>query len=227
MLRIVVGLLLLANLAFYAWSQGWIDGLVGVRAHGDREPERLAKQVQPEAVRILTPQLVAAAAVAAESRLTCLEAGPFDDASLPVIESALASTLPVGTWTRQTSSQPARWIVYMGRYANDEAQQKKEQELTRMKVPFEPVTGAPALEPGLSLGRFPNREAADAALQRLAERGIHTGKVVQAAKATSQHMLRIERADPELAAKVAGLKISALGKGFDVCTTGTIQSVER
>jgi hypothetical protein len=226
-LRLIVGLLLLANIAFYVWSQGWVDGLVGVRAHGDHEPERLAKQVRPEAVRILTPQLVAAAAVAAESRLACLEAGPYDDASLPVIESALASTLPVGTWTRQTSSQPARWIVYMGRYANREAQQKKEQELGRLRVPFEPVTGAPALEPGLSLGRFLNREAADAALQKLADRGIHTGKVVELAKASSQHMLRVERADPELASKVTGLRLEALGKGFGACASAAVQSAER
>lgn len=226
MLRLVAGLLLLANVVFYVWSQGWVDGLVGVRAQGDREPERLAKQVRPEAVSILTPQLVAAAAVAAESRLTCLEAGPFDDASLPVIESALASTLPIGTWTRQTSSQPARWIVYMGRYASYEAQQKKAQELTRLKVPFEPVTGVPALEPGLSLGRFLNREAADAALQKLTERGIHTSKVVEA-KATSQHMFRVERADPELAAKVLGLRVKALGRGFGVCASATVQSTER
>jgi len=222
-LRFVVALLLLANLAFFVWSQGWVDGLVGARARGDREPERLAKQVRPEAVHILTPQAVAAAVVAAESKLACLEAGPFDDASLPVAESTLSSTLPVGVWTRQTSEQPARWIVYMGRYANREAQVKKEQELARIKVPFEVVTGAPALEPGLSLGRFPSRDAAETALQRLSDRGIHTGKVVEFTKARVLHMLRIERADPDLVMKASALKLDASGKSFASCAAQPLE----
>src|SRR5947207_14910769 len=102
MLRALVVLLIVANLGFWAWTQGWLDDVVGVRASGDREPERLAHQVRPEAVRILTPQAVAAAASAAESHLVCLEAGPFDANQIAAAESALASTLPSGTWTRPT-----------------------------------------------------------------------------------------------------------------------------
>jgi len=217
MLRSIVAILLLANIAFFVWSQGWVDGLVGMRAHGDREPERLSKQVRPESVRILTPQAVAAAASAAESKLACLEAGPFDDAGIAAAESAASLALPSGTWTRHSTEQPTRWIVYMGRFANREAQQKKEQELSRIKVPFEEVTGTPALEPGLSLGRFTNRNAADEALQKLSERGIHIGKVIELAKAASQHMLRVERADHDLVTKVSSIKLDGLGKGFTSC----------
>ncbi|MDE2298159.1 MAG: hypothetical protein KGK18_08320, partial [Burkholderiales bacterium] len=53
MLRALVLTLLLANVAFYAWTQGWLDAVVGVRATGDREPDRLAQQVRPEIVRIV------------------------------------------------------------------------------------------------------------------------------------------------------------------------------
>lgn len=61
MLRALVLVLVLANLAFFVWSQGWLDGdassgdagLVGVRSIGDREPERLGRQVRPEAVTLL------------------------------------------------------------------------------------------------------------------------------------------------------------------------------
>lgn len=212
MLRLIVGVLLLANVAFYVWSQGWVDGLVGVRANGDREPERLQKQVRPESVRILTPQAVAEAAQAAESRLMCLEAGPFDDAAVTVAEGTLKVALPAGSWARATQQVPGRWIVYMGRYANREAQQKKEQELARLKISYEEVRGAPALEPGLALGSFSNREAADAALQRYADRGLHTGRVVEISKASVQHLLRVARADQDLAAKV-----TALAQGFHPC----------
>lgn len=56
MLKALVVLLALANLAFFAWTQGWIDGPTGIRARGDREPERLSQQFQPEVVQILPPQ---------------------------------------------------------------------------------------------------------------------------------------------------------------------------
>ena len=53
MLRALIVALLLANLAFFTWTQGWLDAVVGVRAIGDREPERLQRQVRPDLIRIL------------------------------------------------------------------------------------------------------------------------------------------------------------------------------
>ena len=53
MLRTLVVALLLANVAFFAWTQGWLDAMVGATAHAEREPQRLGQQVRPEAVRLL------------------------------------------------------------------------------------------------------------------------------------------------------------------------------
>jgi hypothetical protein len=216
MLRALVLALLLANLGFYAWSQGWLDSIVGVRADGQREPERLARQVRPETIRVLTPQAVAAAASAAESRLQCLEAGPFAAADVGPAEAALASVLPAGTWARLSSDKPAQWIVYMGRY-NAETLARKQEELNRARVPYELVKNAPELEPGLALGRFDDHDAADVALTEFARRGVRSARIVELVKPSTQHLLRVDRADPELAAKVSGLKLDALGKGFGAC----------
>lgn len=217
MLRGIVAVLLLANIVFYAWSQGWLDEVTGLRSRGDREPERLARQVHPERLRILTPQAVAAAASAAEARLACLEAGPFSNEAVAAAESAIATILPAGTWTRQSIEMPSRWIVYMGRYPTREAMQKKQQELSRIRIPSEEVTAPAELAPGLSLGRFADRGAADALLAQLAPRGVQTARVVEAGRGTTGHMLRVERADPDLAAKVSGLRLEALGRGFTAC----------
>jgi hypothetical protein len=216
MLRALVLVLLLANLGFYAWTQGWLDTLVGLRADGDREPERLARQVRPETIRVLTPQAVAAAASAAESRLQCLEAGPFAPSDVGPAEAALASVLPSGSWVRLTSDKPAQWIVYMGRY-NAETLARKQEELNRIKLPYELLKNAPELEPGLSLGRYADHDAADVALAEFTRRGVRSARLVELVKPSTQHMLRVDRADPELAAKVAGLKLDALGKGFGAC----------
>jgi hypothetical protein len=61
MLRLLVVLLLAANGLFYAWSQGWLDAVTGTRAQGEREPQRLQKQVHPEAVKVLPPGAASAA----------------------------------------------------------------------------------------------------------------------------------------------------------------------
>jgi hypothetical protein len=51
MLRALVLVLALANVVFFAWSHGWLAA-VGMPAHGDREPERLQREVRPEALRV-------------------------------------------------------------------------------------------------------------------------------------------------------------------------------
>ncbi len=124
-MRLLVALLVLANALFLVWTQGWIDGLVGIRATGDREPERLAQQVKPEAMRIVSPealaaQVVAAEATTAQARTPCLEAGPFDARTLGPAEAALAATLPGGTWSRVVVERDGS-VVYMLRVQSADA----------------------------------------------------------------------------------------------------------
>ena len=223
MLRALVLLLVLANAAFYAWTQGWLDDAVGVRAIGDREPERIARQVHPELIRILPPDAVASSASPAQAdagMLACLEAGPFSDTEVATAEAALQTAAPNLTssrWARIETSQPGAWIVYMGRFASREALAKKEEELRRREVSFEELRDTPALEPGLALGRFNQRAQADAALARLVQQDIHTARVTQLAPAASTFMLRVASADTALATRLSALKSGALGRGFTAC----------
>ena len=61
MMRALAGLLIGANLLFYAWTQGWLGPLAPVPPGlQGREPERLAQQVRPEALTVLRPRAVAA-----------------------------------------------------------------------------------------------------------------------------------------------------------------------
>ena len=68
MLRALLALLIVANLLFFAFSRGALDGLLGLRALGDREPERLANQVRPQTIRLLP---IGGAASAARSTPAC------------------------------------------------------------------------------------------------------------------------------------------------------------
>jgi hypothetical protein len=51
-MRVVVLLLLLANLGFFAWSQGWLAG-AGLGPDTQREPQRLAAQVRPGQLQVV------------------------------------------------------------------------------------------------------------------------------------------------------------------------------
>ena len=214
MLRALVAMLLLANLAFFAWTQGWLDSVVGTRSIGDREPERFARQVRPELVRIVAP---GAASEPASNALACLEAGPFTDAEFTEAQSAVQPLLAAVTSADVKIEQPGTWIVYMGRYATRAALTKKADELKRRKLPFEEVTDNPTLVPGLSLGRFDARAAATNALERFAQQGIQTARVVEFAPASTRHVLRVNKADAALAAQLLALKSAALRKGFAAC----------
>jgi len=52
MLRIVVGVLVAANLLFWGWSQGWLGGAEDA-ANGTDEANRLRRQIAPEQMHIL------------------------------------------------------------------------------------------------------------------------------------------------------------------------------
>lgn len=67
MLRALVVVLLLVNLAFFAWMQGWLNAVVGVDPAGEREPQRLNAQIQPNTIRLLDPPASAAAVPAPQS----------------------------------------------------------------------------------------------------------------------------------------------------------------
>ena len=211
MLRVFVGLLLLANLVFFGWSQGWLDAF-GLRPGGEREPERLQRQVRPEVIRVLPPVAVGAANTAA-----CLEAGPFAEAEFDAARVAAQTALPAGRVATVRTEQPGTWIVYMGRYAGREAMTRKEDELKRRNLPYEEIREGPALAPGLSLGRFDNPAAAARALEQFSQQGIRTARVVELAAATGRYWLRIDAASPALVAQATALQLAASGKSFVNC----------
>ena len=68
MLRAVVVALLLANLGFWAWRSGAFEAL-GLGPSSERDPARLAQQVQPEAVRVVPAAMAAATLRAASAPL--------------------------------------------------------------------------------------------------------------------------------------------------------------
>lgn len=219
MLRFLVLALLLINGVYFAWTQGLLRAF-GFAPTQQSEPQRLAQQIRPEVLRLLTAQelrqLEAAPGGAASKPVACLQAGLFDEAQSATLRSALTPALPPGSWSLEAALEPARWIVYMGPFANAEAQARKRAELAALSLRFEPMSN-PALEPGLSLGRFDAPAAATLALNALSRRGVRTARVVQEQAEVRGMMLRVPAADEGLRTRLEELQPALAGKRLEPC----------
>jgi len=217
MLRLAVLLLLLANAVFYAWSQGWLAS-AGLEPARQTEPQRLRQQIKPGAVRILPAEEarpLESASTASARGAECLQAGVFEDGQVTSLRQALEAW-PAGSWSLESTVEPARWIVYMGKYPAVENVSRKKAELRQMGVSFEAPSN-PALEPGLSLGGFPTQAAATAQMEALARRGIRTAKVVQERPEARGQLLKLPAVDETLRARLDDLKPALNGKTLRPC----------
>ena len=212
MLRAVLVGLILLNALFYCWTQGWLDDVVGIKAQGDREPERLARQIHPEQVIVLPPVLPASQSAA--PALACLELGPLDgDAALASATQALAQAgIALGEWRDQASEQPGvmqtSWAVATIRMPNKDFQARKEATYKSMKIGYEDLPGPPSEVPTLVLSRHPSEKAAAAALEAFSQRALKGLRVLALRAPAQRHQLVFAEADAALQAKLAGLAIS-------------------
>lgn len=218
MLRLLIVVLLLANGAYLAWSEGWLRA-VGLEPVQQTEPQRLGQQVRPEALRILSAaetRRVEAAAAPKPVPPECLESGLFDSKQSSQLRSALADVLPASAWTLEPSVMPARWIVYMGKYPNAEAVARKKDELKAKSVFFEALRNS-TLEPGISLGGFDTQARAEQALKDLSRAGVRTAKVVQERTEQRGDLLRLPAVDDRLRPLMDDVKTLLGGKGLRAC----------
>jgi len=219
MLRALLLVLLLANGLLFAARQGWL-GKPGDSA--EREPQRLARQVNADQVRVLTE--AEARLVLARADAQCLEAGPFNPAEAPVAERVLRDAgLPAGSWQALANGDHAGFMIIIGRLADREAVLRKTDELKRRHVGSEVLPDGSEFAPGLNLGRFDDRASADSALAAIAQHGVRTARVVAVRAGVRQLRLRVPQADAALRARLAALKLPS-GPGFVACAAPTAAS---
>ena len=251
MLRVVIGLLVLANAGYFAWTQGYL-GALGLKPVVQSEPERLRSQIKPEGLRLLnaprpaeapsnatvppaappTPPAPAPEATAASTvadaevpakpqtdntpATACWQAAIYSPAQADVLRTALQQLgLPDGAWRLNEVLSGGRWIVYMGRY-NDEQMARKKTELRDIKIEFREVT-VPALGRGLALGTFSSEASAEQALQDLSKKGVRTARVAVERPEGTNFVLRLPAATAAQRAQVAGLGAALAGKTLQAC----------
>jgi len=208
MLRILFIAALLLNALVFAFTQGWLDSVTGLRARGDSDPARLARQVQPEQLQLLNAQ----AAKSVQAR-ACLEFGPLmgEDALRSVQAQLDKAGIAASQWQDQRAEQAGVWAVATIRFPNKDFQQRKEETYKRMRINFEYLAGPPEEVPTMVLSRHGSEKAAEAALEAMSQRALKGLRVMQLQAASSLHVLRFAQADGVTQAKLRGIK--ELGEG--------------
>ena len=238
MLRLAVIALLLANAGYYAYTQGWLRS-AGLVTPEQAEPQRLQQQIRPETLKVLraqgatnnpTPPPAPAAAPAADTAAStpaptaaapadageCLQAGIFDEKQATALRTAAAS-LPQGSWTLEPTPITGRWMIYMGRFDDQDTLDKKRAELRARKVDFDRAGGT--LELGLSLGRFSTEEAAQRGLTTLNAQGVRTARVVLERQAATGFILKLPAVtDAQRQQWLATLRPAMAGKTLGSCS---------
>ena len=222
MLRLAVIALLLANAGYYAYTQGWLRS-AGLVTPEQAEPQRLQQQIRPETLKVLraqgatnnpTPPPAPAAAPADAGE--CLQAGVFDDKQAAALRTA-AAALPPGSWSLEPTPITGRWMIYMGRFDDQDTLDKKRAELRARKVDFDRAGGT--LEPGLSLGRFSTEEAAQRGLTALNAQGVRTARVVLERQAATGFILKLPAVtDAQRQQWLATLRPAMAGKTLGSCS---------
>ena len=165
-MRTLVVFLLLANLALAGYL--WLDSA------SSGEGVRLKEQVQPEKIKLLSPQEVAALGPAKAASLAnvCLEWGPFGefDRARALVD---IEPLALGKLVSQRRvDTPTAWWVYLPPLASKAAADKRASDLkTAGQKDAFVVDGGPQRF-AISLGSFRTEDAANAWLAAVVKQGI-------------------------------------------------------
>jgi hypothetical protein len=210
MLRRVAVLLLAANLAVLAWGSGALAPWWPAPGEGEREPERLQRQQRPDAVRVLSTGGRAAAAptsaggLLASVDVACLQSRVLTGAEALALRGSLTGLAPE---LREVALGPRGgvWTLYMGPYASDEQLGLKREQLRRIRLEAEVLRQGPEPGTALVIGRYDEREQAEAALAQLSQRGLRTARVVALRPPQPAWQWRVDAADAALRERLAAV----------------------
>jgi hypothetical protein len=235
-------LLLLVNVALFAWQHG----AFGRFAESGREPERIARQVEPERIRVLSerevqilreraavqsraaataaPPAGASTTVAAGIDLSvaqaCVEFGDFIGPDLARVEAAL---LRLGLGSRQsprTVEVPGWYLVYLPPFKTRAEVDRAVADLKKIGVKELLVLTDGPLKFGVSLGSFRDPELAKAHVAALANLGVKNARVSDKPTSVSATRLQMRELDAEAAQQLGAIAKEFPAQTVRACSSG-------
>ncbi|MEP6942319.1 MAG: SPOR domain-containing protein [Betaproteobacteria bacterium] len=202
-MRTLFFLLLLANLTLFGFIK--LDSMSG------GEAVRLSQQVQPDRIKLLTPQQVAALGPAKVAALAdvCVEWGPMSDAERVRALSTI-EPLDLGRLITQRKVEViASYWLFLPPAATKAAADRRVDELKAQGIREATVIDSGTQRLAISLGAFRTEDAAQSRLNTLQAQGVKNARVAQRTQSVQQTALVVR--DPPAPAVV---RLKELQGGF-------------
>lgn len=183
-IRLFFFLLVLANLLFFAWARGYFGQI-----DDNREPQRLAGQLQADKLRIVRNIKTAEAK---KQDLACRLINGLNPAEAENLKSAVKTA--GGEATILPLAEPMPHRVVISDLANKAAAEKRAAELTRFGVTEQTSVELEGGRYEIVLGSFPTEPAAREMLRTLVKRGIKSARVDS--REESARKVRVEARGP-------------------------------
>jgi hypothetical protein len=235
-MKLLFLLLLLVNVALFAWQQG----AFGRFAEPGREPERIARQIEPERIRVLSERDVqvlrerasqakaaSAAAVASAPAVpdlsmaqACVEFGDFLGVDVARVETAL---LGLGLGSRQTARPvevPGWYMVYLPPYKTRAEADRAAADIVKRGVKDVLVLQEGALRLGVSLGSFRDPELAKAHLAAVETLGIRNARLSEKPTALGATRYQLRELDVAASRQLAEIRKEFPAQSIRACSGG-------
>lgn len=201
-MRTLVVLLLLANLALGGYI--YLDGL------GSGEGVRLAQQVQPDKISLLTPQQVAALGPAKASALAdvCLEWGPLSEGERSRALKDLEPLELARLMSQKKVEVITNYWVFIPPAPNKATADRKLDELKGLNIRDVALVDIGPQRLAISLGAFRTEEGAQGRLAAVQALGVKTAKVGSRAQSLMQTLLVVRDPPAPAVARMKELQAS-------------------
>ena len=213
-MRVAVLLLILLNVIAF--------GLARLERASQSEAQRLQGQVQPDRIKLLTPQEVAALGPAKVAALpdVCVEWGPFNDADRARAQADI-EPLALGRLVsqRQVTVDIPYW-VNLGGMPTRGAADRRAAELRSQGIADLSVVDFGRGQFTVSLGVFRTEAAAVARAQALTTQGVQGARVEPRQQGVSQSMIVVRDPPQPAVARLKELQLQYTGSELKVgpCT---------
>jgi hypothetical protein len=233
-MRVFVLLLILCNLAYFAWTQFFAQ-------QGSSERHLVEQQINRDAIRLLGPAQVAALTVSRKEAVkepekepakepardagkvqACLEWGALNAADVAKAEEALATLSLDKRPVQRRLDDTARFWVYMPPQPTRAGAQQKAGELRRLGVlEFFIIQDEPKDRFTISLGVFRSEEAAKKRLEELRSQGVRTAQVGPRDTAVQRVYFQMQNVSEAQSAKLEAIRQGFAGSEVKECGAPT------
>jgi len=224
-MRTLFFLLVLANVAFFAWTRF----AAAPDAGGDPLP--IGRQIEPEKLKIISPADLPAATVAqkpappappptppAPAPIACLEWGSFTLADAPRAEKALEPLALGARLAQRRSEETVSWWVFIPPQGSRQRALKKAAELKSLRIKdYFIVQDESDHRWAVSLGVFRSAEAAQARLAALRGQGVRDAQAGPRDTAVARIWYQVTSVDAPLQARLRDLAGQLAGSELKEC----------